>query len=199
MVITVFYNDSNKNDISKLDTMSKADQKSNKSETNLNTQNNNNIRNNEKNNKEIYFNKKSKNLKINTKIALEYNLHTNNFGKQNNETPIKIMKSFDNFSIDNELKEKEKLINLNNNNNIKNKFIYVIDDEPENLSNVKKLYSNELDYYKNIKINLNDLNKLSYDILSLPERKWYNELIDLNELLIKTREKLDMNAFILYI
>ena len=195
----IFYNDSNKNDISKLDTMSKADQKSNKSETNFITQNNNNIRNNEKNNKEIYFNKNSKNLKINTKIALEYNLHTNNFGKQNNETPIKIMKSFDNFSIDNELKEKEKLINLDKKNNIQNKCVYVIDDEPENLSNVKKLYSNELDYYKNIKINLNDLNKLSYDILSLPERKWYNELIDLNELLIKTREKLDMNVFISYI
>ena len=48
-------------------------------------------------------------------------------------------------------------------------------------------------------MNLNDRIQLSNDILILSERKWYDELINLSDLLIKTRDNLNNKNFKSYL
>ena len=106
----------------------------------------------------------------------------NNFGERLNKPPIKIIHNLEENKISKNNSESEKIFNLKINNNLNlNNYIYVIDDEPENLDNLNKLYSNNVEYFNNIKMNLNNRIKLSNEILILPERKWYDELIDLSE------------------
>ena len=195
----IFDNDSNRNNNSKFDIISKIEQESVISEFNNKNQINNNFRKNEKTERTGHFNRNIKKIKINNNISEEYNLRTkfNNYGKKLGESPIKIMNNIEKNNTDNELEEVEKLLNLSSKNNIKNTCLYVIDDkESENLENI---YSKDIDYYKIIKMNLNNTNNLSYNILELPERKWYDELINLSDLLIKIREKLDIKIFNTYV
>ena len=88
-------------------------------------------------------------------------------------------KIINNFEDDKKIKitsEMDKIFDLTIKNNVNsNKYIYAINDEPENLNNINKLYSNNVEYYNNIKMNLTDKIKLSNEILVLPERKWYDE------------------------
>ena len=186
-----------RNNDSKLDIMSKIDKTSIVSEKIINNKKTNDSKKKEEKDGEISFNKNIKN-KNNTKIIAEYNLHTkfNNFGKKTEENPIKIIES---KKKNNNLDEIEKYFNLKNSNDIKNTCIYVIDDEPEIFANFNNIYSNNSDYYNCIKTNLNNRIKLSNDILILPERRWYNELINLSDLLLKMREKLDMKDFKSYL
>ena len=195
----IFDINSNKNNISKLEIISKTDKISECSENFIINQKLNNLKKKELE-KEIFFNKNVKD-KNNNKLSIDYNAHTkfNNFGKKQEGAPIKIIQKFDVDKKDyNAQLEIEKLFYFeNNNNNIRNTCIYVIDDEYDD--DYQKIYSNNIEYYNNIKMNLINRIKLSNEILVLPERKWYNELIDLSELLTKTREKSDNRNFKIYL
>ena len=183
---------SNKNNFVKLEILSKIDKISACSENNIFD----NLKYKEYE-KEIFFNKNIRN-KNNNKLLSEYNTHTkfNNFGKKQVESPIKIIQKNEDNKKD-ELSEIEKLFYFEHNNKNNNTCIYIIDDEYE--EDYPKIYSNNIEYYNTIKMNLNNRIKLSNEILILPERKWYNELIDLSELLTKTREKLDIRNFKIYL
>ena len=192
--------DINNKNKSQLDIISKIDKMSIFSE-NINNNKLDNFKKIDSFKGEIFFNKNVKNKKDNNnKIAYDYNLHTkfNNYGKKLEHPPIKIIQKFEENKNDNQLSEFEKLFDLKNNNSTNN-YIYAIDDEPKNLENINNSYSNNIDYYNCIKQNLNNPIKLSNEILILPERNWYNELIDLSELLLETREKLDNRNFKIYL
>ena len=192
--------DINNKNKSQLDIISKIDKMSIFSE-NINNNKLDNFKKIDSFKGEIFFNKNVKNKKDNNKkIAYDYNLHTkfNNNDKKLEHPPIKIIQKFEENKNDNQLSEFEKLFDLKNNNSTNN-YIYAIDDEPKNLENINNSYSNNIDYYNCIKQNLNNPIKLSNEILILPERNWYNELIDLSELLLETREKLDNRNFKIYL
>ena len=138
---------------------------------------------------------------INNLKKIKISDENNNYGKnirkyKRNDLPVKIIQKSNSMNINNDLAKIEKLLNLKNKNNLSNECLYIINEESEN---VKKIYSNDKEYYQNIKINLNNRIKLSNVLLSLSERNWYNELNDLNELLMKTRDKLDLKIFDSYI
>ena len=113
-----------------------------------------------------------------------------------NDSPVKIIQKSNSINTENDLIEIEKMINLSNKNGLSNECLYIIDDEPEN---IKKIYSEDMEYHQNIKMNLNDKIKLTNTFLSLSERNWYNELNGLSELLIQTREKLELKVFNSYL
>ena len=116
------------------------------------------------------------------------------------------------------LTKEEKLFFVKNNTYINfknNTCLYIINDANVNdnendvnknkalsssISSLKEKYpfSNE-DLYKTAKNNLKDRNAVSNNILHLPERKWYDELIDLSDFLIRYRDKLDMKNLCIYI
>ena len=81
----------------------------------------------------------------------------------------------------------------NENNDINNLYIIKNTSKNDNSS-----FSNE-ETYKKCHKNIKDRLTISNNILNLPERKWYDELIDLNEFLIKYREKFEMKIFSFYI
>ena len=184
--------ESNKNNNSKLDIISKIDKISVCSE---NIRSNKKIQNCKKKDSEIHFNRNIKNSNKILSGLYTYNKF-NNFGEKINKPPIKIIDNNEENKIIKNTSETEKIFDLSiyNNSNLNN-YIYTIDDEPEDLDNINKLYSNNIEYYNIIKMNLHNRNNLSNEILFLPERKWYDELIDLSESLIKTRDKLDNRNF----
>ena len=124
--------------------------------------------------KEIYFNERLKN----NKILQEFNTFNifNILDERVHKFPNKIINNFENDKKIKITSEMDKIFDLTIKNNVNsNKYIYAINDEPENLNNINKLYSNNVEYYNNIKMNLTDKIKLSNEILVLPERKWYDE------------------------
>ena len=151
----------------------------------------------------------------------------NNYSKKEVETPIKL-KNIDNNNYstikvndsdykNNNKNNKEKIytkIKNNNkenkllkilkikNNNIKNNILYTIYTKQKNnikkISQEKKNFSTE-ETYRKCRKNIKDRNFIINNILNLEERKWYDELIELNEFLIKYREKFDMKIFSIYL
>ena len=90
------------------------------------------------------------------------------------------------------------LLKQNNQDNNAINDLYLIKKNQENNNINTNNYSNEETYKKSRK-NIKDRLTISNNILNLPERKWYDELIDLNEFLIKYREKFDMKILSIYI
>ena len=186
----IFDNLSNKNNNSKFEIISKLDKISICSEQ----LNNNKFNDSSKINnfeKEFFFNKNSKG-KNNNKKSSENNPSSklNIIEKKIDSAPIKIMEKNEEKKEDNNLIN-WKLFDLKNYNFNRDSCIYAVDNEIE----TDKFYSNRIEYYNNIKMNLSNRIKLSNEILILPERKWYDELIDLSELLTKMRERLDIKNF----
>ena len=174
-------------------------------------------------------NKNKNNKNNNTKQKPMINIRTkfNNFEKKGMETPIKL-KNIDNNNYSTykeERKEKEKINtkkkkidyskerNIPKIDNILNKIlilnkenndnIYVITNK-ENNNIINNLLINELNYsnediYKKAKKKSKDRISVTNNILHLPQRKWYDELIDLNEFLVKYREKFDMKILSIYL
>ena len=147
--------------------------------------------------KEFFFNKNSKNK---NKIIQPF--ENNSMNKLNNNdkkivsAPIKILLKKEIIIEDKEYRSINwKLFDLKNFNNNRNSCIYAVDNEIEK----DKLYSNHIEYYNNIKMNLSNRIKLSNEILISPERKWYDELIELSELLSKIRERLEYKNFKAYL
>ena len=147
--------------------------------------------------KEFLFNKNSKNK---NKIIQPF--ENNSMNKLNNNdkkivsAPIKILLKKEIIIEDKEYRSINwKLFDLKNFNNNRNSCIYAVDNEIEK----DKLYSNHIEYYNNIKMNLSNRIKLSNEILISPERKWYDELIELSELLSKIRERLEYKNFKAYL
>jgi len=164
-------------------------------------------KNNIKDKKQFEFNENNNILEkdlfseLNNSKKIKISDDNSNYGKnqrnyKRNDLPVKIFQKFNTMNIDNAQIKIEKLLYLKNKNNLSNECLYIINDETEN---IKKIYSNDREYYQNIKENLKNRIKLSNALLSLPERNWYNELNDLSELLIKTRDKLDIKIFDSYI
>ena len=112
------------------------------------------------------------------------------------DIPVKIMQKSNSINTENDLVEIEKMLNINSKNNLSNECLYIINDEQENAG---KVYSSDIEYHQNIKTNLKDKNKLTNNLLSLSERNWYNELNDLSERLIKTREKFELKIFVTHL
>ena len=100
----------------------------------------------------------------------------------------------------------QELLNLNKDFNKENKdkifenMYKIINIEKNNIKNIlqNKIYFSNEDSYKKVK-KIKDRNSISNFILHLPERKWYDELIELNEFLIKSREKFDMKILHIYL
>ena len=156
---------------------------------------NNDLSKNKKNN--ILFKTKSKE-NLNSKII------NNNM---NTMTGIDIHRSFNNISrispsdklniINNNMNKKinykiDHIVDIHNYlNNIKNKPIYLIDDINNNLvnKNNEKKYSNENDFNNIIRYNKDNSNnlKIYIELLKLKERKWQEEMININKLISNNR------------
>ena len=176
---------------------------------------------------ETFFNKvikptnnitNSKNTNTKAKQMINIKTKFNNFSKKEIETPIKL-KNIDNNNYNTYKETKKETINgkikkadnLNEKktaktDNIFNKLLILKREYQENIyiiTNKENIPQNEQNYsteelYKKAKKNKERFTVLN-NILYLPERKWYDELIDLNEFLIKYREKFDMKILSIYL
>ena len=194
----IYDNDSNKINNSKLDIISKMDKVSIYSENIINNQKYQNF---QKKEGEIYFFNQDKKGKVNNKKLSDHRSRSNlnNLIKRTEKPPIKLIPKLEDNKNNYNLTEIEPIFDLTkNSNNFINNCLYAIDDESDN-DNFNKVYSNNIEYYSIIKMNLNDKIKLSNEILILAERKWYDELINLSDLLMKTRDKLDNKNFKSYL
>ena len=194
----IYDNDSNKINNSKLDIISKMDKVSIYSENIINNQKYQNF---QKKEGEIYFFNQDKKGRVNNKKLSDHRSlsNLNNLINRTEKPPIKLIPKLEDNDNNYNLTEIEPIFDLTkNSNNFINNCLYAIDDESDN-DNFNKVYSNNIEYYSIIKMNLNDKIKLSNEILILAERKWYDELINLSFLLMKTRDKLDNKNFKIYL
>ena len=186
--------------------------------------NKNNISNNHTNNKKqkpminirTKFNNFSK-KDIETPIKLR-NIDNNNYSTIKNTLSNSRQKEKQKDKISNKVKSKSKIIDNKKNKNKNSEHILDLislnknNKENNNIINDlyitnninKKIVKSEINFsteetYKKCRKNIKDRLTISNNILNLPERKWYDELIDLNEFLVKYREKFDMKILSIYI
>ena len=149
----------------------------------------------------------AKNEKTKPKIRIQINEKKMNLIKNIQNTRLKNKENTKNDFIENYLiLNKEIKSNMNNKNNISDNshLLYIIDDEVnniyQNIDNSKKYsYKTDYDFIINNKNNNKNIENISFELLKLNERKWLDELDDINNFLINNREIMDDNIYNRYI
>ena len=134
---------------------------------------------------------------------------------QINEKKISLIKNIQNTKLKNQETKSDNLIekylilkneyknNYNYNLNDTSQILYIIDDEQNNIykninNNQKYSNKNDFDLIINNK-NKKSIDKISFELLKLNERKWIDELDDISNFIINNREILDDNIYNKYI
>ena len=140
-----------------------------------------------------------KNTNANPKIKIQINEKKfNSFKKVPNNTKIKIKERNQDEIIENYFILNNNNLNLNQFDN--SQLLYVIDDEQNNIyQNNPKKYSNKNDFDLIINNKENNIDITTFELLKLNERKWLDEMDELNNILIEKRENMDDNLYNKYI
>ena len=134
---------------------------------------------------------------------------------QINEKKISLIKNIQNTKLKKQEANNDNLIekylilrnefknNYNYNINDTSQILYIIDDEQNNIykninNNQKYSNKNDFDLILNNK-NKKSIDKISFELLKLNERKWIDELDDISNFIINNREILDDNIYNKYI